>query len=75
LLREAGLYPTADGLVLTRGRKRRISILRELAKLLGSLGDGDMLAVYAVVVALLRESAGDQDSLRPPEPSIQIVEM
>ena len=57
LLREAGLYPTADGLVLTRGPKRRISILRELAKSLGRLGNGDLLAVYAVVIALIKDSA------------------
>jgi hypothetical protein len=75
LLREAGLYPTADGLVLARGPGRRDSILQELAISLDKLGDGDMLAVYAVVVALLSDSVGDQDSLRSPESTIQIVEM
>jgi hypothetical protein len=75
LLREAGLYPTADGLVLARGPGRRDSILQELAIALDKLGDGDMLAVYAVVIALLSDSAGDQDSLQPSEPGIQIVEM
>ena len=75
LLREAGLYPTADGLVLARGPERRVSILRELVKSMNDLGDGDLLAVYAVTIALLRDSTGDQDSLRPPESSIQVVEM
>ncbi|MCP4537995.1 MAG: hypothetical protein GY832_12700 [Chloroflexi bacterium] len=75
LLREAGLYPTADGLVLAKGSGRRDSILQEMAISMDKLGDGDMLAVYAVVIALLNDSVGDQDSLRPPEPTIQIVEM
>ena len=75
LLREAGLYPTADGLVLARGPGRRDSILQEMAISMDKLGDGDMLAVYAVVIALLNDSVGDQDSLRPPESTIQIVEL
>ena len=75
LLREAGMYPTADGLVLARGPGRRASILQEMAISMDKLGDGDMLAVYTVVIALLNDSVGDQDSLRPPESTIQIVEM
>ncbi|MEE8389388.1 MAG: hypothetical protein V3S14_01145, partial [Anaerolineae bacterium] len=61
LLREAGLYPTADGLVLARGPGRRASILQEMAVSMDKLGDGDMLAVYAVIVVLLSDSAGEQD--------------
>ncbi len=75
LLREAGLYPTADGLVLARGPGRRDRILQEMAVSMDKLGDGDMLAVYAVIVALLSDSAGDPDSLHPAESTIQIVEM
>ncbi len=75
LLREAGLYPTAGDLVLAKGPRRRVSILQELAITLDKLGDGDMLAVYAVAIALLSDSTGEQDSLRPPEPTIEIVEM
>jgi hypothetical protein len=75
LLREAGLYPTADGLVLVKSSEQRAGMLRELVESLSDLGDGDLLAVYAVVVALLRDSAGDPDSFRPPESDIQYVEM
>jgi hypothetical protein len=57
LLRDAGLYPTADGLVLVGDPERRADILQELQGSLGELGDGDLLAVYAVVVALIEDSA------------------
>jgi hypothetical protein len=57
LLRDAGLYPTADGLVLLRGSERRGEILQELEHSLDELGDGDLLAVYAVVIALIKDSA------------------
>jgi hypothetical protein len=57
LLRDAGLYPTADGLVLVEDPERRRDILEELRGSLGELGDGDLLAVYAVVIALIRDSA------------------
>ncbi len=75
LLRESGLYPTASDLVLAKGPGQRINILQELAITLDKLGDGDMLAVYAVAIALLSDSTGEQDSIRPPEPTIEIVEM
>ncbi len=75
LLRESGLYPAAGDLVLAKGPGQRISILQELAITLDKLGDGDMLAVYAVAIALLSDSTGEQDSIRPPEPTIEIVEM
>ena len=54
LLRQAGLYPTADSLVLMVDSEQRATILRDLRELLGDLGDGDLLAVYAVVVALMK---------------------
>ena len=57
LLREAGLYPTADGLILVREPERRASILHELHESLGKLEDGDLVAVYGVVFALMRDSA------------------
>jgi hypothetical protein len=57
LLRDAGLYPTADGLVLIRDPERRVDILQELQGSLVELGDGDLLAVYAVVIALIEDSA------------------
>ncbi len=75
LLREAGLYPVADDLILARGPGQRTSILQELAIALDELGTGDMLAVYTVAVALLSGSTGGHDRLRPPEPTIEIVEM
>ena len=75
LLREAGLYPTADGLVLARGPERRASILQEMAISMDKLRDGDMLAVYAVIVALLSDSVGGQGSIQPSESTIQIVQM
>ena len=53
LLRQAGLYPTADGLVLMADPERRTIILRDLREALGNLGNGDLLAVYAVVVAMI----------------------
>ncbi len=75
LLREAGLYPAADDLKLVRGPGQRVSVLQELAITLDKLGDGDMLSVYAVAVVLWSNSTGEQDILRPPESTIEIVEM
>jgi hypothetical protein len=54
MLRQAGLYPTADSLVLMADPEQRATILRELRESLGDLSDGDLLAVYAVVVALIK---------------------
>jgi hypothetical protein len=57
ILRQAGLYPTVDSLVLMSDPEQRATILRELRELLGDLSDGDLLAVYAVVVALMRNGS------------------
>lgn len=54
MLRQAGLYPTVDSLVLMSNSEQRATILQELRKTLGKLSDADLLAVYAVVVALMR---------------------
>ncbi|HDQ71302.1 MAG TPA: hypothetical protein ENN19_04290 [Chloroflexi bacterium] len=56
LLRQAGLYPTADSLVLMRDANQRATILEGLQESLRHLSDGDLLAAYAVVVALLQDS-------------------
>ena len=55
LLREFGLYPTADSLVLMSDPDQRAATLRELQESLGNMDDGDMLAIYAVVVALTQD--------------------
>jgi len=54
-LREAGLYPTSDSLVLMEDSGRREAMLEALWESLNSLGDGDLLATYAVVAALIRD--------------------
>jgi hypothetical protein len=56
LLREAGLYPTSDSLVLMEDSGRRAAMLEALWESLNSLGDGDLLATYAVVAALIKDS-------------------
>ncbi len=55
LLREFGLYPTADGLVLMTDPNQRAATVDELRESLGNMDDGDLLAVYAVVVALTKD--------------------
>jgi len=57
MLRQAGLYPTANSLVLMVDSEQRTAILQELRKLLGGLSDGDLLATYAVVVVLIRNGS------------------
>ncbi len=55
LLREFGLYPTANSLVLMTDPDQRATTLYELRESLGDMGDGDLLAVYAVVVELTKD--------------------
>jgi hypothetical protein len=59
MLRQAGLYPTADSLVLMADSEQRATILRELRELLADLSDGDLLAVYAVAMALMKDDGDD----------------
>jgi hypothetical protein len=59
MLRQAGLYPTADSLVLMADPEQRTTILRELRGLLGDLSNGDLLAVYAVAMALMKDDGDD----------------
>jgi hypothetical protein len=61
LLRQAGLYPTADSLILMRDTNQRAAMLNEIQTSLQHLGDGDLLAAYAVIVALLEDSIMDKD--------------
>jgi len=55
LLRQAGLYPTADSLVLVQMSEQRQHIMQELHTLLKQLPDDDLLSVYAVALALTQE--------------------
>jgi hypothetical protein len=61
LLRQAGLYPTADSLILMRDTNQRANILKEIQASLQHLSDGDLLAAYAVIVALLQDSTTDEN--------------
>ncbi|MDY7079125.1 MAG: hypothetical protein SXV54_19605 [Chloroflexota bacterium] len=54
-LRDIGWYPDPDGLALMDDPKQRASILSTLQGALDSMGDADLLAIYAVAVALKGE--------------------
>lgn len=56
LLREAGLYPARDSLALIAEADQRASTIEETCAMLKRLNDGDLLAVYGVIAALLEES-------------------
>jgi hypothetical protein len=57
LLREFGLYPTASSLILMEDPAKHATTLQELRDSVGNLGDGDLLAIYAVVVALMEDAS------------------
>ena len=52
LLRQAGLYPTVDSLVLVQMSEQRQHIMQELHALLEQLPNDDLLSIYAVALAL-----------------------
>lgn len=56
LLREAGLYPARDSLALIAEADQRSSTIEETCAMLKRLNNGDLLAVYGVIAALLEES-------------------
>ncbi|MDY7078627.1 MAG: hypothetical protein SXV54_17060 [Chloroflexota bacterium] len=55
LLRQAGLYPTADSLILMKDPEQHAIILQELREALSDLTTGDLLAIYAVVTAMINK--------------------
>lgn len=54
-LRDVGWYPDPDSLALMNDPTRRIAIVSTLKETLDDMGDADLLAVYAVVMALMGE--------------------
>ncbi len=56
LLREAGYYPTRDSLALIAKEDQRSSAIEEMYAMSRQLSDGDLLAAYGVIAALLEES-------------------
>ena len=54
-LHDAGWYPDPNGLVLMSDPERRVAIVATLRNALDQMGDADLLAIYAVTVALTGE--------------------
>ncbi len=54
-LHDAGWYPDPDGLALMGDPAQRATILSTLEQSLDNMGHADLLAVYAVTVALVGE--------------------
>jgi hypothetical protein len=54
-LHDAGWYPDPDGLALMDEPRRRAAIVSTLREALANMGDADLLATYAVIMALMGE--------------------
>ncbi len=54
-LRTVGWYPDPDSLALMSDPAQRVTISSTLKEALDSMGDADVLAVYAVIMALTGE--------------------
>ena len=54
-LHDAGWYPDLDGLALMGDPAQRQTIVSTLKQSLDNMGHADLLAIYAVVIALVGE--------------------
>jgi len=57
-LHDVGWYPDPNSLALMEDPAQRAAILASLKEALDDMGDADLLAVYAVVMALMDEGGG-----------------
>ena len=54
-LRDVGWYPDPDGLALMDDPEQRAAVVSILKETLDNMGNADLLAVYAVIMALVGE--------------------
>ena len=57
-LHDAGWYPDPDGLALMGDPKQRATIMSTLKQAVDNMGDADLLAIYAVALALMDGGVG-----------------